>query len=97
MEDHPPGVCQLRNRQQPAQQPRSRRVASDLWSSRSWNLLGGAATPIFNGGQLLAQKRAAEAGYRASFADYQQVVVALGQVADALNALADDTDSEAAQ
>jgi NodT family efflux transporter outer membrane factor (OMF) lipoprotein len=64
----------------------------------AWNLLGGATAPIFNGGRLRAAKGAAEAAYRESFADYQEVVVtALGQVADALNALANDADTLAAQ
>jgi NodT family efflux transporter outer membrane factor (OMF) lipoprotein len=67
-------------------------------SETAWTLLGGVAAPIFNGGRLLANKHAAEAAYRASFADYQQVVVtSLGQVADALNALANEADALAAQ
>jgi NodT family efflux transporter outer membrane factor (OMF) lipoprotein len=64
----------------------------------AWTLLGGVTAPIFNGGQLLAGKRAAEATYRSSFADYQQIVItSLGQVADALNGLANDADALAAQ
>jgi NodT family efflux transporter outer membrane factor (OMF) lipoprotein len=64
----------------------------------AWTLLGGATAPIFNGGRLRAAKAAAEAAYRESFADYQQVVItALGQIADALNALANDADTLAAQ
>jgi NodT family efflux transporter outer membrane factor (OMF) lipoprotein len=64
----------------------------------AWTLLGGAAAPIFNGGELLANKHAAEAAYRARFADYQQIVVtSLGQVATALNALSNDSDALDAQ
>jgi len=64
----------------------------------AWTLLGGAAAPIFNGGELLANKHAAEAAYRARFADYQQtVVISLGQVATALNALSNDAETLAAQ
>jgi NodT family efflux transporter outer membrane factor (OMF) lipoprotein len=67
-------------------------------SETAWSLIGGVSAPIFNGGRLIAAKRAAEANYRASFALYQDVVVtALGQVADALNALANDADTLAAQ
>lgn len=63
-------------------------------SETAWTLLGGAAAPLFNGGRLRANARAAEADYRSSFADYQQVVVtALGQVADALDALSNDADA----
>jgi outer membrane protein TolC len=63
-------------------------------SETAWSLIGGVSAPIFNGGRLIA----AEANYRASFALYQDVVVtALGQVADALNALANDADTLAAQ
>jgi len=67
-------------------------------SETAWNMIGGAAAPIFNGGRLRAAKSAAQAAYRARFADYQQVVVsALGQIADLLNALANDADTLAAQ
>jgi NodT family efflux transporter outer membrane factor (OMF) lipoprotein len=67
-------------------------------SEAAWSLLGGAVAPIFNGGRLVAAKRGAEATYRASFADYQDVVItALGQVADGLNALANDADALTAQ
>jgi NodT family efflux transporter outer membrane factor (OMF) lipoprotein len=67
-------------------------------SETAWSLIGGVAAPIFNGGRLIAAKRAAEANYKASFALYQDVVItALGQVADALNALANDADALAAQ
>jgi NodT family efflux transporter outer membrane factor (OMF) lipoprotein len=60
----------------------------------AWSLLGGIAAPVFTGGRLQANKRAAEADYRSGFADYQQVVVtALGEVADTLNALANDADA----
>ncbi|HSZ50616.1 MAG TPA: efflux transporter outer membrane subunit [Caulobacteraceae bacterium] len=63
-------------------------------SEVAWTLLGGIAAPIFTGGRLQANKHAAEADYRSSFADYQQVVVtALGEVADALDALANDADA----
>lgn len=63
-------------------------------SELAWTLVGGLAAPIFTGGRLQAVKHAAEADYRSSFADYQEVVVtALGHVADALDALANDADA----
>ncbi len=67
-------------------------------SETAWTLLGGVSAPLFNGGRLVAGKHAAEAAYRASFADYQQVVVSsLAQVASQLDALANDADQLAAQ
>jgi len=47
--------------------------------------------PLLEGGQLLAKRRMAGAGARAALADYQQTVLsAFVQVADALEALAQD-------
>ncbi|MGH7023699.1 MAG: TolC family protein, partial [Caulobacteraceae bacterium] len=52
---------------------------------------------IFNGGQLRADKRAAEAQARVSLAQYRQTVLtAFTQVADVLTALAHDDDRLAA-
>jgi len=67
-------------------------------SETAWNLLGGLTAPIFHGGALTAQRRAAEDEYQAAFAAYQQVVLnAFAQVADTLQALGNDADSLRAQ
>jgi NodT family efflux transporter outer membrane factor (OMF) lipoprotein len=62
-------------------------------SETAWNLLGGVTAPIFHGGALKAERRAAQHEYHAAFADYQQTVLnAFGQVAAALQALGNDAD-----
>ena len=56
------------------------------------------AQPLFQGGSLWFQRRAALEAYQASLADYQQVVVtAFQQVADALRALENDAQTLKAQ
>ncbi|UPG90249.1 efflux transporter outer membrane subunit [Luteibacter aegosomaticola] len=63
-----------------------------------WNLFGGLAGPLFDGGTLKANQRGAADAYDASMARYQQtVVIALGQVADVLQAISHDADGYAAQ
>lgn len=63
-----------------------------------WGLVGGLTGPIFHGGTLQANRRASIDGYDASMADYRQtVVVALGQVADVLQAISHDGEEYAAQ
>jgi NodT family efflux transporter outer membrane factor (OMF) lipoprotein len=60
-------------------------------ASRIWSLAAAAAAPLFAGGTLTAQKHAAQAAYRAVFADYQNTVLgAFRDVADALRALERD-------
>jgi NodT family efflux transporter outer membrane factor (OMF) lipoprotein len=67
-------------------------------SETAWNLLGGLTAPIFHGGALTAQRRAAEDEYQAAFAAYQQTVLnAFAQVADTLQAIGNDADSLRAQ
>ncbi len=62
-------------------------------SSVAWSLIAGVTAPLFDGGTLRAQKRAALDGLRVSAANYQQVVLdAFAQVADLLDAL--DHDAE---
>jgi NodT family efflux transporter outer membrane factor (OMF) lipoprotein len=57
-------------------------------ASAVWSLAAGLAAPLFDGGTLRAEQRAAAAALRASAANYQQtVLVAFGQVADSLQAL----------
>jgi len=53
--------------------------------------VGGLTAPIFHGGALTAERRAAQDEYRAAFAAYQQTVLdAFSQVAAALEALGND-------
>ena len=68
---------------------------SDLFqgSSAIWSLVAGLTAPVFHGGALRAQERGAADALRASLATYQQTVLAaFGQVADTLQALANDAD-----
>jgi NodT family efflux transporter outer membrane factor (OMF) lipoprotein len=61
------------------------------YSSSGWSLMTGATAPIFHGGTLKAQRRAAEAEARAAMARYEAAVLrAFAQVSDALAALATD-------
>ena len=56
------------------------------------------AAPIFHGGTLTAQQRAAKDAFDASWAAYRQtVIVAFGQVADQLQALAHDDEAVKSQ
>jgi NodT family efflux transporter outer membrane factor (OMF) lipoprotein len=56
-----------------------------------WSVAAGIAQPVFDGGMREAERRAALAAFKASAADYQQVVLqAFGQVADILQALTHD-------
>jgi len=70
--------------------------AGDLFGSNNmiWNAGAGVLQPIFHGGALKAQQRAAVAAYERSFAQYRQTVLgAFQNVADALRAL--DSDAQA--
>jgi NodT family efflux transporter outer membrane factor (OMF) lipoprotein len=63
-----------------------------------WNVAGGLTTPIFRGGTLLHEKRAAEAAFDASAAQYRSIVItAFQNVADTLRALQSDADALAAE
>ena len=67
-------------------------------SETAWNLLGGLTAPLFRGGTLNAERRAAKADYQAAFAAYQQTVLnAFSQVAASLQALGNDADSLSTQ
>ena len=67
-------------------------------SANTWAFAAGLTAPIFNGGSLRAQKRAAENAYKEAFAHYRQVVLeSFGQVADVLKALEHDAELVAAQ
>ena len=59
---------------------------------------GGLSAPLFHGDALEARGDAAKAAHEAAAAHYRQIVLrAFGQVADALTALAGDTDQLAAE
>lgn len=62
-------------------------------SGAAWSFAASVTQPLFAGGRLSAERRAAVAGYQAALADYRQVVVAsFGDVADCLQALSDDAE-----
>jgi NodT family efflux transporter outer membrane factor (OMF) lipoprotein len=59
--------------------------------SAAWTLLGGLTAPIFHGGTLKAERKAAEADARISLARYEQTVLkAFVEVSDVLSDLATD-------
>lgn len=67
------------------------------WSSDAYTLGAGLTAPIFHGGQLRAQRQEAVQAARAAAADYRSTVVkAFAQVADLLQALANDETALAA-
>jgi NodT family efflux transporter outer membrane factor (OMF) lipoprotein len=63
-----------------------------------WSLGAGALQPVFHGGALSAQKRAAVAAYDQAMAQYRSVVLqAFQNVADVLHALRSDAETLKAQ
>jgi len=73
---------------------------ADLLSPTSavWNLAGGITQPLFKGGQLLHQRRAAVAAAQQAAANYRATVLtAFQNVADSLLALEGDAETLAAQ
>ncbi len=67
-------------------------------SNTAWTLISGVTAPVFEGGKLRAEQRAAVDQLRAAAAQYQQVVLeSFGQVADLLDALRHDSELLAAQ
>jgi NodT family efflux transporter outer membrane factor (OMF) lipoprotein len=67
-------------------------------ASGVWSLIGSLVAPIIDGGSLRAEHRAAVDAMRAAAASYQQtVLVAFGQVADALQGLEHDAQQLEAQ
>lgn len=66
--------------------------------NNAWALAAGVSTPLFSGGTLSAEKRAAEHGYQQALAQYRQTILnSFGDVADALTALAHDEEAITAQ
>jgi NodT family efflux transporter outer membrane factor (OMF) lipoprotein len=67
-------------------------------ASNAWSIISGLTAPIFDGGTLRAEKRAAVDAMRASAAYYEQTVLeAFAQVADLLEALDHDAEQLDAQ
>lgn len=67
-------------------------------SSAAWSLIAGLTQPLFDGGTLRAERRAALDALHASAQRYQQVVLgSFGEVADFLDALDHDAQLVAAQ
>ncbi|HEV2702294.1 MAG TPA: efflux transporter outer membrane subunit [Steroidobacteraceae bacterium] len=74
--------------------------AAQLFDSAdtAWSLISGLTVPLFDGGTLRAEKRAAVDAMHAAAATYQQTVLeAFGQVADMLEALTHDAEQLDAQ
>jgi outer membrane protein TolC len=66
--------------------------------SNVWSLIGSLTQPIFKGGQLLHQRRAAVAAAQEAAANYQATVItAFQNVSNTLYALQADADALAAQ
>lgn len=64
----------------------------------AWSVAAGLTQPLFDGGKLSAQRRAAIDNYQAALATYKQTILtAFGDVADRLQALANDADRVRAQ
>jgi NodT family efflux transporter outer membrane factor (OMF) lipoprotein len=67
-------------------------------ANRTWSVGAGVSQPLFHGGKLLHQRRAAVAAYEQALADYRAAVLtAFRNVADTLRALSDDADALSAQ
>lgn len=67
-------------------------------ASRAWSLSAGITAPLFHGGRLLHQRRAAVAAYDQAEALYRETVLtAFRNVADSLRALTADAESLGAQ
>ncbi len=61
--------------------------------SNVWAFGAGLTAPLFEGGTLLAQKRAAEDAFRVVLANYEQTILqSFGQVANIMQALAHDAE-----
>jgi len=66
--------------------------------SNAWSIIAGLTAPIFDGGALRAEKRAAVDAMHASAASYEQTVLeAFAQVADLLEGLDHDAEQLDAQ
>jgi len=70
-------------------------TTTNLFSAANsgWNIMSNLTAPIFHGGALEAQRRAAENAFQSALANYEQTVLqSFAQVADLLDALAHDAE-----
>jgi NodT family efflux transporter outer membrane factor (OMF) lipoprotein len=66
--------------------------------ANAWAMAASLTQPLFNGGKLSAERRAAIDNYQAALAVYRQTVLtAFGDIADRLSALSNDADRVKAQ
>jgi NodT family efflux transporter outer membrane factor (OMF) lipoprotein len=57
----------------------------------AWSVAANLTAPLYDGGRLRAERRAALHGYQAALADYRQVILhSFGEVADSMQALSND-------
>jgi NodT family efflux transporter outer membrane factor (OMF) lipoprotein len=60
-------------------------------AASAWSIAANLTAPLYDGGRLRAERRAALLGYQAALADYRQVILrSFAQVADGIQALAND-------
>ena len=60
-------------------------------AAAAWTIAANLTAPLYDGGRLRAERRAAVDGYQAALADYRQVILrSFGSVADSLQALSND-------
>jgi NodT family efflux transporter outer membrane factor (OMF) lipoprotein len=60
-------------------------------AAAAWSIAANLTAPLYDGGRLRAERRAAVDGYQAALADYRQVILrSFGDVADGLQALSND-------
>jgi NodT family efflux transporter outer membrane factor (OMF) lipoprotein len=60
-------------------------------AAAAWAIAANLTAPLYDGGRLRAERRAAVDGYQAALADYRQVILhSFGDVADSLQALSND-------
>ena len=62
-----------------------------LGANSAWSIAAGLTQPVFDGGRLSAERRAAVDNYQATLATYRETVLtAFGEVSDALQSLSND-------
>jgi NodT family efflux transporter outer membrane factor (OMF) lipoprotein len=62
-----------------------------LAANNAWSIAAGLTQPVFDGGRLSAERRAAVHNYQATLATYRETVLtAFGEVSDALQSLSND-------
>jgi len=60
-------------------------------AAAAWGIAANLTAPLYDGGRLRAERRAALDGYQASLADYREVILrSFGDVADSMQALSND-------